>query len=334
MATGVYITEINEVKRIDDVFFRALFTDGIENGISDMLDFDIFEQGACFISRLCYRCFFTLTSLVQYGKIGIWGRDIVVIRAAICDDEPTMLNYLYEHITAEFKRQRLEAQINKFTTGKEFLNAHKGEPFDVAFLDIRMPDINGFDVAAEIRGSSEKTYIIFITTENALVYDSFNFQPFDFIPKTMPSEKSESENKKTFLEQHISSVIKRLIPKFALNQQICLELPHGEKTFVLPSDIRLIRSVGNYVEYVIIGHEVVKQRKKLDDVESELTKLFFLRVHKSYIINMKFIKNISFSKSTIIMDDNTMITISKSQRKQAEAAYVKFLRNYGGEYNG
>ncbi len=253
-----------------------------------------------------------------------------MIRSAICDDEPTILDYLYIHISKEFKRQGTDTHIDKFTSGKDFLNAHKTEPFDVVFLDIRMPDIDGFDVAAELRKLSEKVYIIFITTENMLVYDSFSFQPFDFIPKTMPSEKSDNENKRAFLEQHIRSAIERLIPRFALNKQICIELSHGEKAFVLPSDIRLIRSVGNYVEYSILERGIVKQRKKLDDVEAELNKQLFLRVHKSYIVNMKFVKKISFSKSTIIMDDDSLITISKSQRKQAETAYVKYLRSFGG----
>lgn len=253
-----------------------------------------------------------------------------MIRAAICDDENTMLDYLYEQISKEFEKQNADVHIDKFTSGNVFLNEHKAEPYDVVFLDIRMPDISGFDVAVELRKLSENVYIIFITTENALVYDSFSFQPFDFIPKTMPSEKSNDENKKAFLEQHISSAIERLIPRFALNQQICLELSHGEKTFVLPSDIRLIRSIGNYVEYSILDRGIVKQRKKLDDVEAELNKQLFLRVHKSYIINMKFVKKISFSKSTIIMDDDSLITISKSQRKQAEEVYVKYLRGFGG----
>lgn len=254
-----------------------------------------------------------------------------MIRAAVCDDEHVTLDYLHEHIAKEFKRHLgTDIQIDRFTSGWDFLDAHKAEPFDVVFLDIRMPGIGGFDVAAEIRGLSEKTYIIFITTENALVYDSFSFQPFDFIPKTMPSEKSGSENKTAFLERHIGSAIERLIPRFSLDRQICLELPHGEKTFVLPSDIRLIRSSGNYVEYDIVGRGTVKQRKKLDDVEAELNKQLFLRVHKSYIINMKFVKKISFSKSTVNMDDDSMITISKSRRKQAEAAYVKYLRGFGG----
>lgn len=249
-----------------------------------------------------------------------------MIRTAICDDEPAMLDYLCEHISEEFKRQGAEIQIDKFTSGNDFLKAHRAEPFDVVFLDIRMPDLDGFEIATELRKLTEKTYIIFITTVNAPVYDSFCFQPFDFIPKAMPN----NENKKVFLEQHIIGTIERLIPRFALNKQICIELSHGEKIFVLPSEIRMVRSVGNYVEYDIMGQGIVKQRKKLDDVGSELNRQFFLRVHKSYIINMKFVKNISFSKSTVIMDDDSIITISKSQKKQAEAAYVKYLRDFGG----
>ena len=64
-----------------------------------------------------------------------------MIRGAICDDEPAVLDYLYEHILKEFKRQGADIHIDKFTSGKVFLNAHKAEPFDVVFLDIDMPEI-------------------------------------------------------------------------------------------------------------------------------------------------------------------------------------------------
>lgn len=254
-----------------------------------------------------------------------------MIRAAICDNEPAMLDYLYEHISAEFGRQGAEVNIDKFTAGRDFLEAERTEPFDMVFLDIRMSDMNGFDVAAKIRGITDETYIIFITTENTLVYESFRFQPFDFIPKIIPFENPDSIDKKSFFEQHISSTIERLIPKLTLNQPICLELSRGEKAFVPPKEIRLIRSMGNYVEYDIIGRETIRQRRKLDEVGAGLSKQLFLRIHKSYIINMKFIKSIIFSKSIVIMDDDSAIAISKSQRKQAEAAYVKYLRDFGGK---
>ena len=133
-----------------------------------------------------------------------------MIRAAICDDEPAMLDYLCEHIAEEFKRQGEDIQIAKFTSGNDFLNAQKAEPFDVVFLDIRMPDMDGFEVATELRKLTEKTYIIFITTENALVYDSFCFQPFDFIPKTLMTEPN-TDDLSEFLVERIRNVTSRLL---------------------------------------------------------------------------------------------------------------------------
>ena len=110
-----------------------------------------------------------------------------MIRVGICDDEPTFLEKLTEYIYDQFMQHGEDVCTDKFTSGSEFLDAHKSEPFDVVFLDIRMSDINGFDIALKIRSLSDNVYIIFITTENALVYESFCFQPFDFIPKVPPS---------------------------------------------------------------------------------------------------------------------------------------------------
>lgn len=103
-------------------------------------------------------------------------RTATVIRAAICDDEPTILDYLHEHISKEFKQQGAEIQMDKFTSGKEFLNVHEEELFDLVFLDIDMPEISGFDVAEEI-SESEYTIIIFVTTHDEIVFSSLKFQP-------------------------------------------------------------------------------------------------------------------------------------------------------------
>ncbi len=251
-----------------------------------------------------------------------------MIRAAICDDEQAMLDYLYEHISVEFKRQVTDVQIGKFTSGKNFLNAHEAEPFDVVFLDIRMPDIDGFDVATELRRLSEKIYIIFITTENTLVYDSFSFQPFDFIPKTPPSEIS-SNGSTEFLVRRISNVITRLLAQILTNATVCLPLPYNQKITVNTSDIQMIQSVRNYAEYVITGREPVRVRAKLDDIESGLDKRLFARPHKSFIINMDFIKDIDSRNMMVKLKDGMIIPISKTYKRDFEAAYINFLSGFG-----
>lgn len=63
-----------------------------------------------------------------------------------------------------------------------------------------MPDIDGFEVAKRIRASLDTTQIVFVTTEDSLVYDSFDYQPFCFIPKTTPE----------ILNVKLETVIKKL----------------------------------------------------------------------------------------------------------------------------
>lgn len=251
-----------------------------------------------------------------------------MIRAAICDDEQTILDYLHDHILSEFERQGADIHIDKFTSGKNFLDAYKAEPFDVIFLDIRMPDIDGFDVATELRKQSEQVSIIFITTENTLVYDSFCFQPFDFIPKTMPSEFG-ADNSSKFLTERITSVVTRLINQVTTVKTVCLPLPYNQKITVNITDIQIIQSVRNYAEYVITGREPVRVRAKLDDIEAELNKHLFARPHKSYIINMGCVKDIDNRNMLVKLKDGTIIPISKTYKRDFEAAYISFLSNFG-----
>lgn len=251
-----------------------------------------------------------------------------MIKAAICDDEPAILDYLHKHISEEFKQRGVETQTKKFVSGKGFLNAHKVEPFDVVFLDIRMPDIDGFDVATELRKLSEKIHIIFITTENTLVYDSFSFQPFDFIPKTPPSEIS-SDGSTDFLVRRISNVITRLLAQILTDVTVCLPLPYNQKITVNISDIQMIQSVRNYAEYVISEREPVRVRAKLDDIESGLDKRLFARPHKSFIINMDFIKDIDSRNMMVKLKDGMIIPISKTYKRDFEAAYINFLSGFG-----
>ena len=251
-----------------------------------------------------------------------------MIRVALCDDEPVILDYLHKYISEEFKRRGVETQTKNFTSGKDFLDAHKAESFDVVFLDIRMPDIGGFDVATELRKLTEKTYIIFVTTENMLVYDSFCFRPFDFIPKTPPTEIGADDSSK-FLKNRITNVIARLLNQISTATTICLPLPYNQKITVKISNIQMIQSVRNYAEYVITERDPVRIRAKLDDIANELDKNLFARPHKSYIINMDYIKDIDGSNMMVKLKNDMIVPISKTYKRDFETAYISFLSNLG-----
>lgn len=252
-----------------------------------------------------------------------------MISVSICDDSRIFLEKLQKEISGSMTKYRIRHTVESFSTGKDFLERHKSAPFDVVFLDIKMPDMNGFQVAEKIREVSDKTVIIFVTTEDALVYDSFSFQPFDFIPKLSP-EKSDSGSDYDFMSRRIERTVKRLLHRFMAAEKIGLYMPYGEKLYVKIEDIQVIKTAGNYVEYSIKDHETVKVRRKLDEAMSELDATLFVRIHKSYGVNMGFIKKIDYSQLLITLKDGSMLTISRAHKKDVEAAYIEYLRNFGG----
>ena len=135
-----------------------------------------------------------------------------MLRVAICDDERNMLNFLCKRVEAEFKKHRQEVRVVPFLSVNAMLSQNMENKFDVIFLDIMMPEKSGFEATSEIRKIYDKSFIIFITSNDELVYDSFEFQPFNFIKKDSRDEIGKS----------ISVVIQKLL--LNINQNHILEL--------------------------------------------------------------------------------------------------------------
>ena len=91
----------------------------------------------------------------------------------------------------------------------------------------------------------------------------------------------------------------------------------------------MIQWVRNYAEYVITERDPVRIRAKLDDIANELDKNLFARPHKSYIINMDYIKDIDGSNMMVKLKNGMIVPISKTYKRDFEAAYIRFLSNFG-----
>ena len=236
-----------------------------------------------------------------------------MIRAAICDDEPTILDYLHEHISNEFKRQGAEIQIDKFTSGNDFLTAHKAEPFDVVFLDIDMPVINGFDVAEKISGG-EHILIIFVTTHDELVFSSLKFQPFRFMRKTHINSE---------IEETVGAVNNKLL-KRKTEQRIKFQTKDNE-IYVSASDIEYIEVYGHWLRVYLNKDETVECYGSLSELEKQLVPLGFVRTYKSYLVNFKYIHSIS--KAQVTLDNGTEIPLSRYKANEVRDKFKDYLRS-------
>lgn len=103
---------------------------------------------------------------------------------AICDDEIKTLENIATMIKDKFSSMNIEGNYNTCNYPEELLKILDKEKIDVLFLDIDMPKISGMDIGQYILNKSMDTLLIFVTSHDALVYESFKYHPFGFIRKS------------------------------------------------------------------------------------------------------------------------------------------------------
>ena len=241
-----------------------------------------------------------------------------MINAAICDDNEAMLNFLSDKIGEIFTENGMSFELQKFHSGEEFLQKHKNCPFDVVFMDIVMPDMSGFDVAKQMREISKDTYLIFITTESSLVYDSFDFQPFYFIPKGKPQ----------VFEERLRHVVGKLALHTAANEKILIDGSLNNKFYVSPHEILYIKSSSNHITFHFADGKTTQIRKKLAELLDELNQYIFARTHNRIVVNMKHIERVDYPNMEVLLDNGELVPISRSCKKDFEDAYIRFTRNF------
>lgn len=104
-----------------------------------------------------------------------------MFRIGICDDEPLFIDEFKKNIAQIFKNHQWKGTITAFTSGIQLIKSNENSNFDIIFLDIDMPETDGFSVAESI--PEKNSLLVFCTSHNELVYNSFFYQPFWFLCK-------------------------------------------------------------------------------------------------------------------------------------------------------
>lgn len=235
-----------------------------------------------------------------------------MLKIAVCDDDKAMLRVLTDKIGEIYKQNSIAFEIRSFLSGTNFLNSHKEHSFDVVFLDIDMPEVNGFDIAEQVNNSGE-TLIVFVTSHDELVYSSIKFRPFRFIRKNY----LETELGETLTAANTELMKRNSARKFMFQTK------SGE----VFEDLQLVE----YIE--IFGHWLlvhIKDNKSLEcygslsDMERELNNYDFVRTHKSYLVNCRYIYSIE--KNQLVLDDKTVIPVSRYKAESVKQNFRNYLR--------
>lgn len=105
------------------------------------------------------------------------------LNIAICDDEINDISILKKYISRYNVETDNNIVVSSFLSAKELLLDYSNNHYDVVLLDIEMPDINGMDLAKQLRETDDDLFIVFTTSYPEYMHESFEVQPFQFLTK-------------------------------------------------------------------------------------------------------------------------------------------------------
>jgi two-component system LytT family response regulator/two-component system response regulator LytT len=240
----------------------------------------------------------------------------MTLRALIVDDEYPAREEL-RYLLA--KMEDVEV-VGEATNGKEALALMTALKYDVVFLDINMPQLDGMEVGEKIRTLEHPPAIVYITAYDQYAIQAFRVNATDYLLKPVEEEKLIHAVEKIRGRIKPPAEVERMpeTPKEPLHR---LSVEHQGKIILVDiEDIYFAYSEGSYV-FIATQQQQYLTKHTLQGLEQRLDPTRFFRCHRSFMVNLKKIKEIvPFFKGTynIRMTDakNTEIPVSRRQAKQ------------------
>lgn len=235
------------------------------------------------------------------------------MKAVIVDDERLARKELTK-LLEEFPEIEI---IGECSNGKEaitFINENKP---DLVFMDIEMPELNGFDVVEQI----DKTpAIVFVTAYNDYAIKAFEVNASDYIVKPVDPARLKETVEKIQLENE--EIDTESLERSTLSGDDQIFIKDGEKCwFIKLNEVKLFESEGNYVRIYFRNFKPLVL-KSLNNLESKLDANLFFRANRKYIINLNTITHIEnwFNGGLqVTLEDNRKIEISRRQAVKFKA---------------
>lgn len=229
------------------------------------------------------------------------------VKVVLCDDDAEFLNIFRGEIIEAFKKLNLKAELTTFNSA-EYIPDGMFASCDMVFLDIDFEgeDYNGIDIARRLRAVNKKAVLFFVTNFIDYAPAGYEVQAFRYILKRV---------RNNVLERYILQAIEQM----AENREI-FSISDGDSVIEFPLDDV------SYLE--VFDHEVLVHRKEgthslnasLSSLEEQLEKCGFLRIHNSYLVNMRYIGK--YRSRECILTDGTVLSASARNYSAQKQKYM------------
>lgn len=237
-----------------------------------------------------------------------------MLSIAVCDDMPIECAELAGNIENTLNQFGTEFSLKRFFDGQDLLKSV--ESFDIVFLDIKMPEISGMELAKKMRENGRESIIVFVTSAEEYVYEAYDVEAFHFLLKPVNEDK-------------LKNVLKKAVVKItACNNEdfLIISSEHQIKKILL-KDILYIESVGRMVK-IHSNSGVLETYKKISDLEQTLSDKHFFRCHRSFLLNLEYVSH--FDKAEIVMENGDTVFLARKHAKIFQKEIISYMKMKGG----
>lgn len=234
-----------------------------------------------------------------------------MIRIAVCDDEKIYREKVIEYVKEYFNGRTEECAIKEYSSGHELID---DVDIDVLLLDIEMEGLDGIEIKNILQQKNMDTRILFITSHMENMPDAFGKRVFGFLVKPLIYEEFVKKMDvviKDWMDDNIFIICKS--SEGFLNIRI--------------SDIIYIEAEGRYTKvYVQSQEHYIFVQKSFGEWKEELNNHGFFQIHKSFLVNMYYIK---FIKQKITMVNGEQLAIGRKYRTELMEQYKEYIWKKG-----
>ena len=237
-----------------------------------------------------------------------------MLKILILEDERPQLDKLTSFL-ARYQEENpsFEYVLECYDRGLELLSAYQCDA-DLVFLDIRVPDMLGMDVARRIRRMDEAVMIVFVTSLTQYAVEGYSVRAFDYILKPVRYASFSAK-----LERALRMLSHR-------KQELMLELRTKTDVRKVPADsVIYVETAARHDLLFHTGGEVLRQWGALSQYEGQLRQAHFARPCSSFLVNLKYVRGV---KKDVVILGGTEIEIPLSRSKRKE--FLTLLAQYKG----
>ncbi len=234
--------------------------------------------------------------------------DSVKLTTIIVDDEPLARSNLSVLL-------RLDPNVQivaECSSGIDALPMIRAVKPDLLFLDVQMPECDGFDVL-ELLGNDVPPAVVFVTAYDQYALRAFEAGALDYLLKPFDNARFELALKRARQKIAVGKTLPRKLERIAIKNA-------GQVSFLKVSEIDWIEAA-DYYACLHVGPRTHMLRRSISELEQDLDPATFCRIHRSTIVNLDRVRGLTLSEDgeyEVLLENKTRLRLSRSYRKQLQ----------------